>query len=384
MENHRRVCAYVDLDAIQWNLRQIHKGTLEHAKIIAVIKANGYGHGAIPIARKTEKLEFLWGFAVATAEEAYALQDAGIRKPILILGYTFEEDYEEICSRKLIVPVFTYEMAKKMSETAQHQKSVQEVHLVVDTGMTRIGFRDDERAIRECVEISKLPGITITGMFTHFARADEFDSRPAESQLERYQAFADKLEAAGIPLCWRHCSNSAGIMNLPSANLDIVRAGIILYGLLPSQEVYRDRISLRPALTLKSHVVFVKDVEPGTPVSYGGTFVAPRKMRIATIPVGYGDGYPRSLSNKGYVLIHGKQAPIVGRVCMDQFMVDVTCIPGVQVEDVVTLIGKDGEENITVEELGELSGRFNYEFVCNLTPRVPRIYSDTELDSGPE
>lgn len=384
MENHRRVCAYVDLDAIQWNLRQIHKGTLEHTKIIAVIKANGYGHGAIPIARKTEKLEFLWGFAVATAEEAYALQDAGIRKPILILGYTFEEDYEEICSRKLIVPVFTYEMAKKMSETAQRQKSVQEVHLVVDTGMTRIGFRDDERAVRECVEISKLPGITITGMFTHFARADEFDSRPAESQLERYQVFADKLEAAGIPLCWRHCSNSAGIMNLPSANLDIVRAGIILYGLLPSQEVYRDRISLRPALTLKSHVVFVKDVEPGTPVSYGGTFVAPRKMRIATIPVGYGDGYPRSLSNKGYVLIHGKQAPIVGRVCMDQFMVDVTCIPGVQVEDVVTLIGKDGEENITVEELGELSGRFNYEFVCNLTPRVPRIYSDTELDSGPE
>lgn len=384
MVNHKRVCAYVDLDAIQWNLRQIHKGTLEHTKIIAVIKANGYGHGAIPIARKTEKLEFLWGFAVATAEEAYALQDAGIRKPILILGYTFEEDYEEICSRKLIVPVFTYEMAKKMSETAQRQKSVQEVHLVVDTGMTRIGFRDDERAVRECVEISKLPGITITGMFTHFARADEFDSRPAESQLERYQAFADKLEAAGIPLCWRHCSNSAGIMNLPSANLDIVRAGIILYGLLPSQEVYRDRISLRPALTLKSHVVFVKDVEPGTPVSYGGTFVALRKMRIATIPVGYGDGYPRSLSNKGYVLIHGKQAPIVGRVCMDQFMVDVTCIPGVQVEDVVTLIGKDGEGNITVEELSELSGRFNYEFVCNLTPRVPRIYSDTELDSGPE
>lgn len=384
MVNHKRVCAYVDLDAIQWNLRQIHKGTLEHTKIIAVIKANGYGHGAIPIARKTEKLEFLWGFAVATAEEAYALQDAGIRKPILILGYTFEEDYEEICSRKLIVPVFTYEMAKKMSETAQRQKSVQEVHLVVDTGMTRIGFRDDERAVRECVEISKLPGITITGMFTHFARADEFDSRPAESQLERYQAFADKLEAAGIPLCWRHCSNSAGIMNLPSANLDIVRAGIILYGLLPSQEVYRDRISLRPALTLKSHVVFVKDVEPGTPVSYGGTFVAPRKMRIATIPVGYGDGYPRSLSNKGYVLIHGKQAPIVGRVCMDQFMVDVTCIPGVQVEDVVTLIGKDGEGNITVEELSELSGRFNYEFVCNLTPRVPRIYTDTELDSGPE
>lgn len=378
MVNHKRVCAYVDLDAIQWNLRQIHKGTLEHTKIIAVIKANGYGHGAIPIARKTEKLEFLWGFAVATAEEAYALQDAGIRKPILILGYTFEEDYEEICSRKLIVPVFTYEMAKKMSETAQRQKSIQEVHLVVDTGMTRIGFRDDERAVRECVEISKLPGITITGMFTHFARADEFDSRPAESQLERYQAFADKLEAAGIPLCWRHCSNSAGIMNLPSANLDIVRAGIILYGLLPSQEVHRDRISLRAALTLKSHVVFVKDVEPGTPVSYGGTFVAPRKMRIATIPVGYGDGYPRSLSNKGYVLIHGKQAPIVGRVCMDQFMVDVTCIPGVQVEDVVTLIGKDGEENITVEELGELSGRFNYEFVCALAPRIPRIYLGTE------
>lgn len=371
---HRRVCAYVDLEAVMWNLQQIHEATAEHTKIVAVIKADGYGHGAVPIAQKTEGLEYLWGFAVATAEEAYTLREAGIRKPILILGYTFGEDYARMCREKVIPTVFTLKMAREMSEAACALNGCMEIHLALDTGMTRIGFSDDEESVKTCTQIAALPGLRVTGLFTHFARADEFDQGPLIRQFERYQAFADKLEAAGVRLEYRHCSNSAAIMNYPKANLDLVRAGIILYGLFPSDEVYTDKVKIRPAMSLKSHVVYVKDVEAGVPVSYGGTYVTPKKMRIATIPVGYGDGYPRGLSNKGYVLLYGQKAPILGRVCMDQFMVDVSHIPQVQVGDPVTLIGQDGDAQITMEELGDLSGRFNYEFACDLTARVPRVY----------
>lgn len=381
MENmHRRVCAYVDLEAILWNLRQIHGITARHTQVAAVIKADGYGHGAIPIARKLENEEYLWGFAVATAEEGYSLREAGIRKRILILGYTFEEDYGRMCREKLIPVVFTREMAEKMSEAAVRQSGMMEVHLALDTGMARIGFADNRESVETCAGIAGLPGLQITGMFTHFARADEYDPGPSARQFERYQAFAESLEEAGVCLQHRHCSNSAGIMNYPEANLDVVRAGIILYGLLPSDQVHTERLRLKPAMELKSHVVFVKDVEAGVPVSYGGTFVTPGRMRIATVPVGYGDGYPRSLSNKGYVLIHGKKAPIVGRVCMDQFMVDVSQIPQVRTESEVTLIGQDGAQRITMEEIGELSGRFQYEFPCNLTSRVPRVYKESSRE----
>lgn len=371
---HRRVCAYVNLEAILWNLQQIQAGTAEDTRVIAVIKADGYGHGAIPIAQKIEAQEYLWGFAVATPEEGYALREAGIGKPILILGYTFEEDYARMCREKLIPTVFTWEMAEQMSKAALAQSACMEIHLGLDTGMTRIGFADNEQSVEICAKIAALPGLQVTGMFTHFARADEYDPQPARRQLERYQAFAKNLEKAGVSLQYCHCSNSAGIMNFPEANLDLVRAGIILYGLMPSDQVYTDRIQIKPAMELKSHVVYVKDVEPGVPISYGGTYVTPQKMRIATIPVGYGDGYPRSLSNKGYVLIHGQKAPIVGRVCMDQFMVDVSQIPDVKIGDMATLLGQDRDKRITMEELGDLSGRFNYEFACNLTARVPRVY----------
>ena len=371
---HRRVCAYVNLEAILWNLQQIQAGTAEDTQVIAVIKADGYGHGAIPIARKIEAQDYLWGFAVATPEEGYALRGAGIGKPILILGYTFEEDYARMCREKLIPTVFTWEMAEQMSKAALAQSACMEIHLGLDTGMTRIGFADNEQSVEICAKIAALPGLQVTGMFTHFARADEYDPQPARQQLERYQTFAKNLEKAGVSLQYRHCSNSAGIMNFSEANLDLVRAGIILYGLMPSDQVYTDRIQIKPAMELKSHVVYVKDVGPGVPISYGGTYVTPQKMRIATIPVGYGDGYPRSLSNKGYVLIHGQKAPIVGRVCMDQFMVDVSQISDVKTGDVATLLGQDGDKRITMEELGDLSGRFNYEFACNLTARVPRVY----------
>lgn len=373
-QQHKRVCAYVDLDAIVWNLEQIHANIAENTKVVAVVKADGYGHGAVPIAQKVEALPYIWGFACATVEEGVSLREAGIQKPILILGYTFEEHYDIMCKLDITPVVFETDMAKKMSDTAVKLGKKMEIHLAVDTGMGRIGFKEDASSIPDCVEISKMPGLTITGLFTHFARADEWDSAPAKLQMDRYLHFVKLLEEAQIQIPYKHCSNSAGIMNLPEANLDLVRAGIILYGLFPSNEVYTDKIKLKPAMTLKSHVVFVKDVEPGTAISYGGTYVADTNRRVATIPVGYGDGYPRSLSNKGYVLIHGRKANIIGRVCMDQFMVDVTEIPDVKTADEVTLIGNDGAETITMEEMGDLSGRFNYEFACDLGKRIPRVY----------
>lgn len=240
--------------------------------------------------------------------------------------------------------------------------------------MSRIGYRDPEEAVPEILEISRLPGIEIEGLFTHFARADEKETEPAYEQLRKYESFRKTLEEQKlhIPVC--HCSNSAGIIRMPEANLDAVRAGIILYGLYPSEDVEREPVPLKPLMELKSHIAYIKTVEAGVQISYGGTFTTQRETRVATIPVGYADGYARGLSNKGSVLIRGKRAPILGRVCMDQFMVDVTDIPQAKELDEVVLLGRSGEEQITLEELGELSGRFNYEFACCISKRVPRIY----------
>ena len=362
MKKYERVKALVSLDAIAHNCEEMHRNIKEGTKIIAVIKADGYGHGARAIARLIHDYDYIWGFATATAEEALELRHAGITKPVLILGLVFEEYYEEL---------------------AANGKNVH-IHLALDTGMTRIGYADiPENAVR-IEEISKIPNLEIEGMFTHFARADEFDRSPALVQLDRYLRFADLLEQRGVHVPVRHCSNSAGIIRVPEANLNVVRAGITIYGIYPSDEVERDVVKLTPAMELKSHVSYVKNVERGTEVSYGGTFVTERFTRMATIPVGYADGYPRQLSNKGWVLIHGKKAPILGRVCMDQFMVDVTDIPDVKTGDEVTLMGRDGDEFISVETLGDLSGRFSYEFVCEISKRVPRVYIKDGRECGEE
>lgn len=316
----------------------------------------------------------VWGIAVATVEEGLELRESGIRKPILILGYTYEEDYGTIVREDFRPAVFKLSMAQKLSKAAVEAGKKAKIHIKLDTGMSRIGYRDMETAIPEILEIAGLPGIEVEGLFTHFARADEKDAAPAWEQLEKYKAFRKALEEKGltIPLC--HCSNSAAIIRMPQANLDAVRAGVILYGLYPSGDVEREPVPLRPVMSLKSHIAYIKEVEPGVEISYGGTYITQRATKVATIPVGYGDGYARGLSNKGSVLIRGQRAPILGRVCMDQFMVDVTDIPGVRELDTVTLLGRDGEACITMEELGELSGRFNYEFACCISKRVPRIY----------
>lgn len=374
MRKHSRVWAEIDLSAIADNYRAMKEKLAPGVKMIAVVKTDGYGHGAVPIARMLEPLEEIWGFAVATAEEAYELREQGITKPVLILGYTFEEDYGRLVKEKVRPVVFKYDMAEQMAKAAQVAGEMCYIHLAVDTGMSRIGFSDTPESVETIRRIKDLPGIEIEGLFTHFARADELDKSHARAQLRRYIDFYGRLEKAGISIPLRHCSNSAAILELPEAHKGLVRPGITGYGIYPSDEMDREGIRLRAAMSLKSHVVFIKDVEAGTPVSYGGTYVTEGKRRIATIPVGYGDGYPRSLSNKGCVLIRGKRAPILGRVCMDQFMVDVTDIPEARELDEVVLLGESEGSVLTVDELGELSGRFPYEFVCDIGKRVPRVY----------
>lgn len=372
---YSRIYAEIDMDAIAENFRMMRENIRPETKMIAVIKTDGYGHGAVPIAQMVEKETYIWGYAVATVPEALVLRRHAIQKPILILGYTFEEDYEDLIHHEIRPVVFKTDMAKQMSEAAVRLNRTLYIHIGLDTGMSRIGFPDNDESIKAIQEIAALPGLSIEGMFTHFARADELDKSAAGKQFERYMVFANKLERAGVSIPLKHVSNSAALMELPQMNLDIVRAGISIYGIYPSDEVSRESIRLIPAMSLHSRIVYIKEISPGTEVSYGGTFVAEHPMRIATIPVGYGDGYPRMLSGKGSVLIRGKRAKILGRVCMDQFMVDVTDIPEARELDEVILLGEQRGEKITVYELGALCGRFPYEFVCDIGKRVPRIYT---------
>lgn len=382
MKKYQRIRAEISLDAIAHNFEEMRKRIRKDTKIIAVIKADGYGHGADAVARLIHDYDYIWGFAAATAEEAIALRKSGVTKPILILGLVFEEHFQELAAFDIRLTVSDMETAQKFAEAAAHTGKQALVHIALDTGMTRIGFSDTEESAEEIEKITQIPGLEIEGIFTHFARADEYDKSPALVQLSRYQHFVQLLKKRGIeiPLC--HCSNSAGIMRISEANMDAVRAGITIYGVYPSDEVEKEALDLIPAMELKSHVSYVKKVKPGTEVSYGGTFVTEKDTVIATIPVGYADGYPRTLSNKGWVLIHGKKAPILGRVCMDQFMVDVTHIPDVAKGDEVTLLGRDGEEWIDADTIGNLSGRFSYEFLCEISKRVPRIYIQNRKETG--
>lgn len=378
MNMHSRIQAEIDLDAMTYNLEHIKKNLKPGTKIIAVLKADGYGHGAVPLGRRIQQDPEVWGIAVATVEEGVELREAGITKPILILGYTYQEDYQKIVDMDFRPAVFKKSMAQELSKAAVRAKKTLKIHIKIDTGMTRIGYRNVETDVPEILEISRLAGIEVEGIFTHFARADEPDTTPARIQYEKFQEFLHALEEEGLSIPMKHCSNSAGIIRMQEANLDAVRAGIILYGLYPSPEVEQEPVPLKPLMSLRSHIAYIKTVEPGVEISYGGIFTTTRKTRVATIPVGYADGYARGLSNKGSVLIRGKRAPILGRVCMDQFMVDVTDIPEARELDQVTLLGRDQKDCITMEELGDLSGRFNYEFACCISKRVPRVYRETK------
>ncbi|MDR2045351.1 MAG: alanine racemase [Clostridium sp.] len=380
-QEYQRVYAQVDLDAVAWNFRAMKAGLPPETRVMAVVKADGYGHGSIPVARCLEKLDSCWGFGVAVPEEAFLLREAGIRKPLMVLGYAFPCRYARMAAEEIRFTAFRPDQAGELALAAAARRV--KVHVKVDTGMGRIGIAPDETGLRFLRLLRETPGVEIEGIFTHFARADEPERALAEEPFARFLRFVQKAEKElGFTIPIKHCSNSAGILRMPQAGLDMARAGISLYGLYPSGDTRLYPAVLRPALSLHSRIVYCKQLREGQSVSYGGTFTATRDLRVATVPVGYGDGYPRSLSGKGQVLIDGKQAPILGRVCMDQFLVDVSRIPGAREGSPVTLLGKDGERSIPAQELAELSGRFFYELLCGFGKRIPRVYLQGGAVSG--
>ncbi len=378
-----RLTAVIDLGCIEKNIDGMYERLCDAGYpgigIMAVIKADGYGHGAVPIAKLLEGKPFIKGFAVATCSEALELRRAGINSLILILGFTFPESYEDLVRYDIRPAVFKYDMAEALSNEALRQGKKAKIHIKLDTGMGRIGYVPSPESALEIQRIAALEGIETEGVFTHFARADMTDKSYTDGQIEKFISFTDELkDKYGVDFSIRHCQNSAGIIRFPDACghgklLGMARAGITTYGLWPSDEVERDIMPLYPAMSLISHIAYIKTVPAGTPISYGGTFVSDSEMKVATIPAGYADGVPRSLSGKGSVLIRGKRAPILGRVCMDQFMVDVTGIPEVAEGDRTVLIGRDGEDAITFEEWQSLTGLLNYELACHIGKRVLRL-----------
>ena len=371
-----RVYAGVNLDYVGENIVSIASNLKPDTGIIAVIKTDAYGHGALPIAKELEHKDVVFGYGVATAEEALQLKNNGIRKPIIIIGYSFPSAYEEMIVRDVRLTVFTPEMLEEINSIAKRLGLIARVHIKVDTGMSRIGIYPDDEGLSFVQTALGYTNIRVEGIFTHLARADEEDKKYALGQLTRFHDFVDRVkEELGFSFDIVHCLNSAGIIELNEYCDTCVRAGIIMYGMWPSDEVRRDIIALKPLLSLKSHITFIKKVPAGVQISYGGTYETDSETVVATVPVGYGDGYPRSLSNKGYVLVRGMRVPIIGRVCMDQFMIDVSLVPGVSTFDEVTLIGCDGDECITMEDLQHWSGMLNYELACLIGKRVPRVYT---------
>lgn len=368
---YERTQAQINLNALEANIAAIRQKIGPDTKLLGVIKADAYGHGAAYIGRRYEENFDFYG--VACIEEAMELRRAGVTLPILVLGPVFPDGFPRAVEQNVRLPIFSMEAAKALSAEAVRQGKQVPFHFALDTGMSRIGFQVNEESADICKAICDLPGIYPEGLFSHFATADETSFVKAEAQRQRYLQFCDLLEQRGVEIPIKHLNNSAGIMRL-GGSFNMVRAGIILYGLYPSEEVDKSLLPLQPVLRWVARVSHVKTLEPGREISYGGTYTTSSPRRVATIPVGYADGYPRCLSGMGQVLIGGKRAPILGRVCMDQFMVDVTEIPSVQVGTPVTLVGTDGNETLSMEEVSGLAHSFNYELPCRIARRVPRVY----------
>ena len=366
-----RTQAKIDLDAVEYNYNNTRAKLPQGCKLLGVIKADAYGHGAVELAKFLEnKCDF---FGVACIEEAVELKKADIKTPILILGYVAPAFYDLVVKYDIRIPVFSYDTAKALSDEAVKQGKTVPFHFCIDTGMSRIGFQVNEESADICKEICALPNIEAEGLFSHFATADESNLTKALAQREKYKKFVEMLESRGIQIPIKHLNNSAGIMNFDEY-FDMCRMGIILYGLYPSEEVDKSLLDIKPVMSWLTHISHIKTLEAGREVSYGGTFKTTEPRVIATIPVGYADGYPRCLSNKGRVIINGQYAPIVGRVCMDQFMVDVTDVDGAELDSIVTLVGKDGDAELSMEEVSNAAYSFNYELPCRVARRVPRTY----------
>lgn len=368
---YHRTYVKVDLDAIEYNVNNILKRIDNKSKLLIVVKADSYGHGSVEVSRfLQDKCDFL---GVACVDEAMELVEAGIDKPILALGYVSPSEYETVVKYNIRIPIFTYENAVSLSAEAKRQGKVIPFHFCADTGMSRIGFQVSEESADMCRKIAALPNIKAEGLFSHFATADERDLTKTYKQLELFKKFDKMLSDRGVAIPVKHLNNSAGIMMMDDC-FDMVRSGIVTYGLYPSEDVDKARLSLKPAMEWKTHISYVKTLEAGREISYGGTYVTKKDTIVATVPVGYADGYPRCLSNTGRVIVNGHYANIIGRVCMDQFMIDVTDIPDVKVEDEVTLVGTDGAAVLTMEEIANHAHSFNYELPCKIARRVPRVY----------
>lgn len=369
----RPVWAEIDLDALCSNVREIRRITNPRAEIMAIVKANGYGHGVEQVSRAALKSGAGW-LGVSLLQEALELRRQGMQAPILILGYTPEQDAGEVVANDISQTVFSREGGLALAAAAHKLGKKARVHIKIDTGMGRIGFPATGETVDIISKLGRLPGMEIEGIFTHFAIADAPDKSYTEQQFMKLQQMVKQLAVQGVYIRWRHCANSPAVIDLPYTHMDLVRPGIIIYGLYPSPTVRHDLIALKPVMSLKAQVAFVKEVVTGASISYGCTFVATGTTRIATIPLGYADGYPRPLSNKAEVLIGGRRAPVVGTVCMDQLMVDVGHIQGVQSGDEVVLIGRQGSDEITADELAGHIGTINYEIITRISDRVPRVY----------
>lgn len=372
MINYERVIAEINLDNIAYNMTNIREKVNKKTKIMAVVKADAYGHGAVEVAKTALYNGADW-LGVAIIDEAIELRKNNIFEPILILGHTIEHKLLQVIKYDITQTVFSFEMAKKLSDEALKIKKSVDIHIKIDTGMSRLGFLPTDESIDEILAIKNLPYINITGIFTHFATADMKDKTFTKEQFEKYMWVIKKLEEKGINNIIKHISNSGAILDIDEYSLDMVRAGIILYGMYPSNQVLKS-VKLKPAMSLKTHISFIKEIEPDVSVSYCRTYFTNKKTKIATIPVGYADGYARILSNRARVLINGEYANIIGNICMDQFMIDITNIQNVKQGDIVTLMGEDNNNHITAEELANLQNTINYEIVCNIGKRIPRVY----------
>ena len=370
--NWRAVWAEIDLDKLAHNMKEIRRVS-RSKDIIAVIKADGYGHGALDIAPVLLQ-NGATRFAVAVISEALELRKGGIDVPIMILGYTPAVFAEDIVKYHIEQTVFTYDLAEAISKEAVKQGETAKVHIAVDTGMGRIGFLPNEESAKEVLKISQLPGLKIEGMFTHFSVADEENKEYTKIQFKMYNEFNDLLEKNGVHINMRHVANSASIIDIPEVHYDAVRPGIILYGYYPSEEVIKENINLEPVMTVKANIVHIKSLPIGKYISYGRKFKTERESIIGTIPLGYADGYTRLLFEKGKVIVNGKFAPIVGRICMDQFMVDLTDVGEVHVGDEVILLGNSANLKYNADNIAEDLGTINYEVLCAVSKRIPRVY----------
>jgi alanine racemase len=382
--DHPVTWAEISLGAYAHNIKELKRITRPPARLMAVVKANGYGHGAVEVAREAlhNGAQYL---GVARINEAIPLREAGLSAPILIFGYSPPALAPMLIDYELTQTVYSLSTARALSEQATRKGKKINVHLKVDSGMGRLGFLLEaintipndtpvNNPVREIEAITRLPGLTVEGIFTHFATADSADKSYADLQLDRFMDFLNRLQKEGLEPPLRHAANSGALIDMPDSHLDMVRPGIATYGLHPSDEINKSMVDLKPVMTLKSKIIHLKKVPPGFNISYGITFQTKNRTTIATIPVGYADGFNRLLSSRGYMLVHGQRVPIVGRVCMDLTMLDVGGISGVALEDDVVVFGEQGDEAITADEIAASIGTINYEVVSTITGRVPRVY----------